>query len=61
MLNTLLIVIPATVAFAGLFFTFCEKPYMRKAVKKVERVEEQHAEEPVSVFAQNLPTVGDEA
>ncbi|MGH9970748.1 MAG: acyltransferase family protein [Pyrinomonadaceae bacterium] len=28
--NALLIVTPATVAFAWLFFQFCEKPYMRK-------------------------------
>jgi peptidoglycan/LPS O-acetylase OafA/YrhL len=28
MLNTLLIVTPATIAFAWLFFQFCEKPYM---------------------------------
>ena len=65
MLNTLLIVVPATVAFAGLFFTLCEKPYMRKGVKKVGSVEEQHweeqrAEEPVLVFAQTLPAVADE-
>jgi len=30
MLNTLLIVTPATIAFAWLFFQYCEKPYMRK-------------------------------
>jgi peptidoglycan/LPS O-acetylase OafA/YrhL len=30
MLNTLLIVIPAAIAFAWLFFQFCEKPYMKK-------------------------------
>lgn len=30
MLNTLLIVTPATIAFAWVFFQFCEKPYMRK-------------------------------
>jgi len=30
MLNTLLIVTPATIAFAWLFFQFCEKPYMKK-------------------------------
>lgn len=43
-LNTLLIVVPATVAFAGFFFTFCEKPYMRKAVPNTERVEEERPE-----------------
>jgi peptidoglycan/LPS O-acetylase OafA/YrhL len=30
MLNTLFIVIPATLVFAWLFFRICEKPYMRK-------------------------------
>ena len=30
-LNTLLIVVPATIAFAWVFYRFCEKPYMRKA------------------------------
>ncbi|MGH9931391.1 MAG: hypothetical protein ACREA9_19465, partial [Pyrinomonadaceae bacterium] len=29
-LNTVLIVVPATVAFAWLFYLFCEKPYMRR-------------------------------
>jgi peptidoglycan/LPS O-acetylase OafA/YrhL len=29
-LNTLLIVVPATVVFAWVFYLFCEKPYMRK-------------------------------
>jgi peptidoglycan/LPS O-acetylase OafA/YrhL len=29
-LNTLLIVVPATVLFAWVFYLFCEKPYMRK-------------------------------
>ena len=60
-LNALLIVIPATVAFAWLFYRFCEKPYMRKEVRKVERVEEQREEEPVPVFAQSLPAIADEA
>lgn len=30
MLNTLLVVTPATIAFAWLFFHLCEKPYMKK-------------------------------
>jgi len=34
MLNTLLIVTPATVGFAWLFFRFCEKPYMRRTVDR---------------------------
>jgi peptidoglycan/LPS O-acetylase OafA/YrhL len=35
-LNALLIVTPATIAFAWLFFLFCEKPYMRKTVRRAE-------------------------
>ena len=49
-LNTLLIVVPATVVFAWLFFLFCEKPYMRKVVRNVDRLEE-----PSAVFVQTLP------
>jgi peptidoglycan/LPS O-acetylase OafA/YrhL len=60
-LNTLLIVVPATVAFAWVFYRFCEKPFMRKAAKNVERVDEQRAEELVPVFVQSLPAVADEA
>ena len=40
-LNTLLIVVPATVVFAWLFFLFCEKPFMRKAGREVERAAEE--------------------
>ena len=61
MLNTLLIVVPATVAFAGLFFTFCEKPYMRKAVSRLDQPEEHRPEEASAVFAQNIGTIPDEA
>lgn len=53
-LNALLIVVPATIAFAWLFFRVCEKPYMRKAVSKAERVEE-----PAAVFSPGI--VADEA
>jgi peptidoglycan/LPS O-acetylase OafA/YrhL len=60
-LNTLLIVVPATVAFAWVFYRFCEKPFMTKTAKKVERIEEPRAEELVPVFAQTLPAVADEA
>lgn len=47
--NTLLIVVPATVAFAWLFYLFCEKPYMRKAGKAEFRTQNselssQHSE-----------------
>lgn len=34
--NTFLVVTPATIAFAWLFFLFCEKPYMRKTVRSSE-------------------------
>jgi peptidoglycan/LPS O-acetylase OafA/YrhL len=60
-LNTLLIVLPATLAFAWVFYRLCEKPFMRKAAKKVERTEEQRAAEVVPVFAQSLPAIADEA
>jgi peptidoglycan/LPS O-acetylase OafA/YrhL len=60
-LNTLLIVVPATVAFAWLFYKFCEKPYMRKVGSKPQRTEEQRAEEPVPVFVGNNPPLADEA
>lgn len=59
-LNTLLIVIPATVAFAGFFFTFCEKPYMRKAAPSTDQVEGRSEEVP-PMFTQNIGTVPDEA
>jgi peptidoglycan/LPS O-acetylase OafA/YrhL len=60
-LNSLIIVVPATVAFAGLFFTFCEKPYMRKAFRKVTGTEEHRTEEGPPMFAQNIGTIPDEA
>jgi peptidoglycan/LPS O-acetylase OafA/YrhL len=60
-LNTLIIIVPATVAFAGLFFTFCEKPYMRKAVRRITRAEEHQTEEVPTMFAQNIGTIPDEA
>jgi peptidoglycan/LPS O-acetylase OafA/YrhL len=55
-LNALLIVVPATLAFAWVFYRFCEKPYMRKAVRKAERLEE-----PAPVFTPTIPIVADEA
>ena len=51
-LNSLLIVVPATIAFAWVFFRFCEKPYMRKVVRIVARMEEHRTEEAAPVFAQ---------
>ena len=59
-LNTLLIVVPATVAFAWVFFRFCEKPYMRKVVRPV-KPEEQFVEESTPVFGQTVSAVAEEA
>ncbi|MEP6741987.1 MAG: acyltransferase [bacterium] len=66
MINALGIVVPATIAFAWLFFRFCEKPYMRKAVSKADRLEEVRVAdyreaEVVPVFVQNMPAMADEA
>jgi peptidoglycan/LPS O-acetylase OafA/YrhL len=44
MLNTLLIVTPATIIFAWVFFHYCEKPYMRKTTKTRSRREEHEAD-----------------
>lgn len=63
-LNTLLIVVPATVVFAWLFFQFCEKPFMKKVGPKVaddKRPEETRGEEPTPVFAGSNPPLPDEA
>jgi len=60
-LNSLLVVMPATVAFAWVFYSFCEKPYMRKTVRKVVRTPEHRAEEAAPVFVGNSPPLADEA
>ncbi|MBC8030385.1 MAG: acyltransferase [Pyrinomonadaceae bacterium] len=63
-LNTLLIVVPATVAFAWLFFQFCEKPFMRKVERQAteeRRTDAIRGEVPTPVFVQTLPAVADEA
>jgi peptidoglycan/LPS O-acetylase OafA/YrhL len=64
-LNTLLIVVPATVAFAWVFYRFCEKPYMRKSSAKQERaetaVDNSVPDEPPPVFGSTLPAMADEA
>ena len=59
-LNTLLIIVPATLGFAWVFYVFCEKPYMRTTVRKAARTEEP-LDEPVTAFSQNLPAVAEEA
>jgi peptidoglycan/LPS O-acetylase OafA/YrhL len=60
-LNSLLIVVPATVAFAWVFYRFCEKPYMRKSAPRVMRTEADAAEATTPVFAQTVPAMADEA
>ena len=55
--NTLLIVVPATVGFAWLFFQFAEKPFMRKVEPKKA---DESADEPAARFSP-LPAVADEA
>ncbi|HYJ85928.1 MAG TPA: acyltransferase [Pyrinomonadaceae bacterium] len=57
MLNTLLVTVPATVAFAWLFYRFCEKPYMRKAGQKAAQREETKS----PIFVQSNPPLVDEA
>ncbi|HUS09686.1 MAG TPA: acyltransferase [Pyrinomonadaceae bacterium] len=68
-LNTLLIVVPATVGFAWVFYAYCEKPYMRTAVRKVVRakellqehsIEDYRVEDAVPVFVQT-PAMADES
>lgn len=66
MVNAFAVVVPATIGFAWLFFRFCEKPYMLKAVSKADRAEARRApdyreEESAPVFAQSLPVMADEA
>jgi peptidoglycan/LPS O-acetylase OafA/YrhL len=67
--NTLLIVVPATLFFAWVFYVFCEKPYMRTALRKVRRseealeapsVEDYRVEDAPPVFAQTIPAMADE-
>jgi peptidoglycan/LPS O-acetylase OafA/YrhL len=60
-LNSLLIVVPATLAFAWLFYRFCEKPYMRKAAKRAVRTEIDLAEATAPVFSPALPVIADKA
>jgi peptidoglycan/LPS O-acetylase OafA/YrhL len=56
-LNSLLIVTPATVAFAWLFYQICEKPYIKKLSRKAQSAETKR--EPV--FVSTIPSLADEA
>ena len=53
-LRTLLVVTPATVVFAWLFYRFCEKPYMRKPKAQKETTA-------ASAFVQSISRVPEEA
>ncbi|HKO62628.1 MAG TPA: acyltransferase [Pyrinomonadaceae bacterium] len=57
-INTLLVVTPATIGFAWVFYRFCEQPFMKKVAAK--RTEEL-AEEPTPVFNSNVSIVTEEA
>jgi peptidoglycan/LPS O-acetylase OafA/YrhL len=59
--NTLLIVVPATVGFAWFFYRYCEKPFMRKATPRALQTETDSAELTTPVFAQGISAVADEA
>jgi len=64
MVNTLLIVVPATVAFAWLFFQICERPFMRKLNRKVKegrQIEGTRDDESSPVFTGRNPPLPDEA
>ncbi len=64
MLNTLLIVVPATVLFAWLFFQVCEKPFMKKIQVKINEVQQPETSrdnEPAPVFTGIKPALADEA
>jgi peptidoglycan/LPS O-acetylase OafA/YrhL len=56
-LNTLLIITPATVGFAWLFYRVCERPYMRKRepAPRIERNEQ------APIFVSNVSVVAEEA
>lgn len=58
MLNTLLVVTPATIAFAWLFYRFCEKPYMTKTAAKHS---EAQSLEPSPVFTSSVSIATEEA
>ena len=57
-LNTLLVITPATIGFAWLFYRFCEKPYMRKPEPELTP---QRVKEPAPVFSSNVSIATEEA
>ena len=61
-MNTLIIVVPATVLFAWIFFLLCEKPFMRKAGGKTEvKIQEpEYGSQPAEVLGQTALVGGAE-
>jgi peptidoglycan/LPS O-acetylase OafA/YrhL len=57
MVNTLLVTVPATVAFAWLFYRYCEKPYTKKLAPKTVQPEETKS----PLFVQTTSPLVDEA
>jgi peptidoglycan/LPS O-acetylase OafA/YrhL len=57
MVNTFVIVTPATIIFAWLFFLFCEKPYMRKPQEQAARADGRRRRPPQAA-AGRLPEDG---
>jgi peptidoglycan/LPS O-acetylase OafA/YrhL len=60
LVNALLIVTPATVAFAWIFFQFCELPFMSKQARgnvAIVKTVIESKEKPEPVFAQNMTAV----
>ena len=59
MVNTFLVVTPATIIFAWLFYLFCEKPYMRKKVSSSEsQVSGSELPTPMPDFSVRAPEFG---
>ena len=59
MVNTFLVVTPATIGFAWLFYLFCEKPYMRKIVSSSKsQVSSSEIASPIPDFTVRTPEFG---
>lgn len=56
MVNTLLVLTPATIVFAWAFFRFCEKPYMRKSAESTRPAKKV----PEEIYAGTLPALAEE-
>ena len=55
LISALVVVIPATVAFAWVFYQFCERPFMSGPVKpQSKKFGEESSEAPQPIFGQIL-------